>query len=476
MPLCLSILLIAEAAGQSGRHALAADKHLIGSGVALQLGVELNGLAHDELTAGEGLGISVAHEVAQEINALGQWTRPVARPAYVQGQRLVRLVGIEPGGALDILWRHALGIDTDPVLAHAGSGCQAYAHGVARLVGRLVGIHHEGRFVVCPIGYEDGDAAGTLAVPAVAEEHGIVFARLLEGKRQTALSGFRILPDLRGTVGTGVCSLGVDAYPGVASLRCVLEGNADLLAYAEELLLRADGRGQGHDATVRPVGVDGFALCTEALAGTDGEAEGTILGQLALTEDTDHLALVLCLAQIAFGREDALCARHEDDVQPLVLHLHLVVEGPHPTLLRRHIGEVYGHLLLLLAVSVLAARLCQGGPGIGLELRHAGHLAPVLEAEGIHTGYRPGQDPVVAHLLVVDKLPAIHGYAVVIDAHHHALSAVRAVHISHLVGRLQWTVVLIGVLAGRHRIEVAQRGCTDTGEATLPKVALIVQR
>ena len=231
----------------------------------------------------------------------------------------------------------------------------------------------------------------------------------------------------------------------------------------------------GHYRSIHPFGIDGVALLAIAFTGTHGKTEGTVLGNFSFTEDADDLALVLSLAQIAMRREDTFRTYHVDDIQPLVFHLHLEVEGSHATILLQDVREVYCHLHLLLAVTVTSPCLGYRGFGIRTELGYKGFLGTVLEGERLHSRLRPGQYPVLIHRLVVHKLSALKGDTVVVNAHHHSLPPVGAVHVRHLVGWFQGTVIVVRVLTGWHGIQVTQRGCSDAGERVLPKVPVIVE-
>ena len=164
------------------------------------------------------------------------------------------------------------------------------------------------------------------------------------------------------------------------------------------------------------------------------------------------------------------------DVEPVVLHLHLVVEGAYASVLLQDGREVNRHLLLLCAIAVTAIACRDGGLRACGELRNGSSLGTVLEGERLRGRDGPRQIPRLADGFVIDKLALLKRDSVVIDAHHHALTSVLWVHLRHLRRRLGRPIVLIGVFASGHRVEILERRGADAGEAALPEVAVVVER
>ena len=139
-----------------------------------------------------------------------------------------------------------------------------------------------------------------------------------------------------------------------------------------------------------------------------------------------------------------------------MLHLHFVVKGPHTSILFEYIGEGDGHLLLFHTIAILAQSLRNRYLSAFGELWHGGCLLPALK--GKRRCERDGQrhHPRVSHGLVVDKLASVKDDSTIIHLHHHTLTAATS-DVGHLRRWLGTPVILMGILACRHRIEVAQR-------------------
>ena len=139
-------------------------------------------------------------------------------------------------------------------------------------------------------------------------------------------------------------------------------------------------------------------------------------------------------------------------VQPFPFHLNLEVKSTHTCTLLQYIREMYRYLFCFCSITVFSLRLGNSGDSTFLELRNRCRLAAVLETEGLCLGNRPGKQPVLIQLLVIDKLATLQSNGAVINTHNHTLTTFRAIHIGHLIDGAQVTVVLIGVLTRGHRI------------------------
>ena len=164
------------------------------------------------------------------------------------------------------------------------------------------------------------------------------------------------------------------------------------------------------------------------------------------------------------------------NVEPVVFHLNLVIEGTHAGVLLQDGREVNRHLLLRGAITVGACACGDGCLCACGELGHLGRLGTILKGKWLSNRDGPGKIPSLADGFVVDKLALLERDSRIIDAHHHSLTSVLRVHLRHLRRRLGRPVVLIGIFASRHWVEILERGGSNASETALPKVSVVVER